>query len=251
MTGWPRSGWKNGQFEATRRLLCDWGDRFALLDWIDRYPNSIYPYADGPADALASQAAVEGMGEQGNETYTPTDGLRSPMALATYEKAVVTIKYTTEGPRYFGGTLISEWLLPDVESHPLNPALFRWTNNTGKVLDEGERPVFTRYGLQYVIRFHRLLAVPAWVLGRVGTCNSNVVGGGLLGLTFAAQRLLYQPPTIKTSLTTGTLTTYEVTTHYKYHPAGWNKFWRQSTGQYENIYLANGAQYIQYPPAVY
>jgi hypothetical protein len=250
--GWPKGVWNKGEFTGIRRLICDWDDRFALIDWIDRYPNSIYPYADGPVDAIATQAAIEGMGEQGSETYSPTDGLRAPMVLATYPKARVTIKYSTEGPRHVGGgTFLSEWLLPDVTTMPLNPAIFRWNNNTGKVLDEGERPVHMRYSFQYVIRYHQLVAVPSWVLTRVGTCNSNVVGGNLLGLTFAAQRLLFQPPTIKSTLTVGGRSKYEVTIHYKYHPAGWNKFWRQSTATYEDIYLAGGGQYIQYPPVQY
>lgn len=253
--GWPKGVWSKGEFIGIRRLICDWDDRFALIEWLDRYPNSIYPYADGPFDAIARHVAIEGMGEQGNVTqyYGDDDPANrtGSVVLATYPKARVTVKYSTEGPRYVGRTLTSEWLLPDTTTMPLNPAIFRWNNNTGKVLDEGERPVHIRYGFQYVIRFHKLWAVPTWVLGRMGTCNSNVVGGNLLGLTFAAERLLYQPPTIRTGLTVGAVPTYDVTIHYKYHPAGWNKFWRQSTATYEDIYLAGGAQYIQYPAVQY
>lgn len=257
--GWPKSAWNNGQFEATRRLICDWEDRLWLIDWLGRFPNGIYPYTEGPLDppAIVVYAGIEGMGEQGSETqiYGPGDppGRTGSDLLATYPKAKVTAKYTTEGPRLQpGGTLLSEWLRPTAQTHALSHASFSWDDAAGTRVREGERPYFTRYGFEHVVRLHQVIAVPPWVTAYVGTCNLNPVAGAVIPITYAPQTLIYQPPTIQTSIDLGRgLPTFDITVHFKFKPTGWNTFPRESTGQDEPMYVTGGSQYIRYPPVIY
>jgi hypothetical protein len=89
------------------------------------------------------------------------------------------------------------------------------------------------------------------VLTRVGTVNSNVVDTWLLGLSFSPERLKYKGASVLTSHSLGRILTYEVVTRYRFRPAGWNKFWREATAQYEPLYLSGGAEYKPYPPVPY
>jgi hypothetical protein len=249
--GYPKSRWEEGEFIATRRLICDWADRIALINELDTHPQNQYPYPDGPLDAVAFHTMVEGFGEQGKEEYTvdPGGDDQHIVTLATYPKARVTVKYSTIAPRYIGGgTLISEWCLPYTETHRRNGALFRWDSGSGIVVRPEEGPHQIAHGMIYVVKYHKELAVPAWVLGRLGCVNPANMGTNLLGLTFAPETLLYEPPTIRTSYTAGMLERFDITVHYKYRPTGWNTWWRTATGQYEAMYLAGrSTAYREYP----
>lgn len=234
----PRTICQEGVFVGTRRLICDWGDRFTLTRELDTYPDNQWPYEDGPSDALANKVAMESMGKQTNAAGT----------LASYEKARLTVQYTNAVRALDGGaTLLSEWTEFYTETRELDEGLFRWDNNAGAKLRDGEAPHFAMHGLVYVARFHRVSGMPAWVLGRIGTCNPSSVVSLLLGLAFPAETLLYQPPKIRTTVSLGRLPTCEVTASYRHHPAGWNKFFREETGQWESMYVAGGDEYKPYP----
>lgn len=244
LSGYPRGVWQEGEFVGTRKLRCAWTDRAQLIEELSQTANLSWPYDNGPSDALARYAADFPVGKQGVD---PGDA-----SLATYEEAEVIVKYYTKGPQLIGGaTLISERLQPYAIAERFAAGPLRWGSNAGDPLLERESPPFLMYGLEYICRYHGLLGVPGWVLARVGTCNSNIVGTYILGLSFAAETLLYLPPTVEDTVSMARLTTFDVTVRYKYHPAGWNKLRRQTTGEYLDVYVAGGDRLIRYPLMVY
>lgn len=249
--GWPKSQWdlENAEFVAVRHLICDWADRDELLVWIAAYPHYIYPYAEGPVEAISVNAAVEGFGAQGWELYDPDDGLRAPTYLATYPKARVIVKYSTKGPEWHNGTLRAEWLRPQTQRFGMHKELFRWDSGTGAVVDHNREHFI--HSFDYVVKYYNVIGVPRWVLNLIGTCNRDPVNAVVLnGLIFGAQTLKYLSPLLENSITTGNVRTYNVTAYYSFQASGWNTHWRTSTAQFEPIYLAGAASpYIQYPLA--
>ena len=240
---YPRVTWQDGIFVGTRKLSCAWDERDTFINEIDTWPNNEWPYDDGPSDALANRVAIEPFGRQTNEAGS----------LASYEKAHLTVQYTNAVRALNGGaTLLSEWTEFYTETRELDEGLFRWDSNTGAYLRDGEAPHYALHGLIYVARFHRVSPpLPGWVMGRIGSCNSNVVVSLLLGLAFAAETMLYQPPKVRTTVSLGRLPTCEVTASYRCHPVGWNTFLREESGLWEPLYVAGGARYKPYTPMVY
>ena len=244
MAGYPRGVWQEGEFVGTRKLRCAWTDRAALVSDFSDTANMGWPYDNGPSDALARYAADFPVGKQGVDL---TD-----VHLATYEEAEVIVKYYTRGPTLIGGaTLISERLQPDVTTKRVSPGFLRWDDNDGAVVREHEAPDYMLYGLSYIRKYHGLLTVPGWVLANVGTCNSNILGTYILGLSFPAETLKYIPPTIEDTVSMARITTFDVTTRYRYRPASWNKHWHQESATYRDLYVAGGDRWVRYPPVRY
>lgn len=239
---YPRSTWQNGVFQGTRRLICDWDQRETLMYELDTWPNNRWPYNDGPSEALAYRVGVEPFGKQTNEAGRT----------ASYNKAKLTVLYGNVVQSFDGGaTFLSEWLDFYTEARELSHGIFRWTSNSGDPVRQAEAPHYALHGLVYVARFHRMTNVPNWVLSRIGTCNSNPVAAIMLGLVFGAETMLYQAPKIRTSVRLGGLSTFDVTTSYRFHPGGWNTFFREETGLWEAMYVAGGSRFKPYTPIPY
>jgi len=254
VNGFPQSNWQNGKFEAVRRVRTAWADRTNFILWIDTYPNNMYPYDEGPPDAWVSSISTVPVARQGKENYNPRSG--SPgdprtyiIERATYLEAEITIRYNTETIGYLGGIKVAEWIRPDTEMYKRDYSIFQWSGGT--LLREGESPTHTLYTFQYVVKYLNIMAFPDWVQSNIGTCNTNTFWTYGLWSSFPPQTLLYQPPTIEATLTTGNVRTYNLTCYYRYRPWSWNYHWRQDTQAWEPVYLLDGTQYIQYPLATY
>jgi hypothetical protein len=90
------------------------------------------------------------------------------------------------------------------------------------------------------------------VLGNIDCVNDALYTSPLLGIGFAAERLLYTTPTISAEVTLGKLTRYHVTTRCLYRPVSWNYQWRAATHQWEAVYLSDGTTpYKQYTPVTF
>jgi hypothetical protein len=61
----------------------------------------------------------------------------------------------------------------------------------------------------------------------------------LLGITFPAQTLLFNPPTINRKITTAGAQAWTVACRFSYRASGWNKSWRAATQQWEQVYYRN------------
>jgi hypothetical protein len=86
-----------------------------------------------------------------------------------------------------------------------------------------------------------------------GCVNSNAMTAKLCGLSFPAETLLYQPPSMQRVISTNGRNAqtdgWQISYRLSYRASGWNKFWRKTTGAFSRIYTKEGDIYYNYPLA--
>lgn len=239
--GWPRYRWREGQFEGERQLRVAWGDVDAFLQQLDTYPNNVWPYPGGTDYALARAVGVRPLMAR----------ITNSASLASYEWAIVTVQYWSDGPQFYGGVMIEERISPAGKHVPVNWQGLSWTSNSGTALTSEDAFSKGIYTFDYVILFKQVLSVPAWVLSRFDCVNANNVASYRLGMTFAPETLLYKAPVISSSSGLGLLTKYDVVLTYGINPQGWNKQWRAATSSYDSVYITGGSQYLNHPAVTF
>lgn len=217
-------------FTASVKLRCLYADRFTLAD--DLVNNGVWPDFTG--------AKVKTIAMEPDFAKYTTSGQE-----CVYEHTLLTINYSSRED----ADVISESIEPTAEFRLLDHRLFRWSSGTGALLNEKEAPGQIIRGLNLVRTLYRQSSVPASILTLPGKCSNAIYTSSLLGLTFAAETLLFMPGSITRQIKLSGSPGFNVTVKMSYKPSGWNKFWRQSTGTYESIYAAGGAEYKPYPPA--
>jgi len=252
--GWPKDAYTIDGFAGERKLVCDWGDRHTLATEIMTPPNNIYPYNDIGA-MVTHIPRVEGW-RKGKQSAGTTAGM------ASYEKAVVTVNYSTFGVAT-GTTpnqlLISEWTETWSEVKTLDKTKYFW-GTAPKNLGPGEGPSKLEPGMDYILVYHNLLVVPGAVTTVPGTCNSNVVNAYLLGLSFPAETLVFDGANVKHRITTTGSTGYTVRYRFRFKPnvrdgeaKGWNWQWNANKGhdRYEQLYDEDGDVKKTYTPTTF
>lgn len=252
MPGYPKESHTLWDFTATRKLLCDWDDRYAVyLGFVspaDPLQRAQYAYA-GTGVAYAVGGAIDPFEAE------LLDGLASTppktQKEAHYVSAVVTITFKTPGAgatipmenSLVPGELISEVVTPTNEFLTLDYTLFRWSS--GDALKEREAPSRQLHGFTWVVTRHKVaLPVAEEVRTWANTINTNPVTAPSINFYFPAKTLLYTNP-ITTRLD-GEFG--RVKMPFSYRAAGWDKFWNVKTGEYETIEAIDGAgTYINYP----
>ncbi len=216
-------------------LRCNWSDRYTL---INAMIGTAWPFAGTTGPQANSIACVPFQ----SKTVTDGQGL-------VYEHALVTISYSSEIK-----DLISETLEPTAEFQIQDFKRFRWGAAAGEPLLEGEAPGKLMRGLNLVRTMHQVTTVPPETLTRVGYVNSAVYTSAILGLSFAVETLLYQPPTLSRTIKTDGATAWTINLKFGYKPQGWNKFFRQKNANvgpdfgWEEIYTTEGEIFKPYQP---
>jgi len=231
-------------FKATVKLRCPWSVRRTLSAELSDYTT----YGGGVVAARARSISIE--------PFTHVQGADGVLA-ADYEDAIVTVQYVfdKDTPSEDGGDLFSESLEPTAQNLTMQWQRFRWKTSQ-KNVEEGEKPSKILRGLDYVLTKYNLASIPAAALTLVGCCNSAAVTASTLGLTFAAQTLLFNPPTIQRKVSLGSSPSLKWTATYRltYNAGGWNKFWvaHDNPPVWDTLQVHTGAgyvDYVQYPPA--
>lgn len=217
-------------------LRCAWSSRHALV--ADLLGNRReWPHGTGDKPRAVSASIVP---FPSTEVGTITGQSHN------YDDALVTVNYSSN----VESDLVSESLEPTVEFQILDYKRFRWGSGSGDPLLEGEAPGKQLRGLNLVRTFYGLSSLPTEILTGVGKVHNASYVSSLLGLTFAADTLLFVPPSLNRTITTAGSRGWTATVKFVYKPETWNKFWRASSGAYESIYLAgSGSAYESYPPA--
>ena len=236
--GSPVETWTLEGFQATRTLMCDWADRKTL---VGELAGLTYPLIANTGSIALQLGSVPFEAEN-----------KGAGSVAAYEKALVTVEY---GPSE--GTVYSESLEPTAEFLTEDYNRFQWGPNVGgdpsTPLEENEAPGRLIRGFDYVLTRHNLVIVPTAVIDLIGHVNSATVtplmgifasgGWGIPSISFAAETLLFQPPTITRTTTIagveGATCVYRLTYKPNWEAGvalGWNYFWRAETQKYEAIY---------------
>jgi hypothetical protein len=217
-------------FTASVQLQCAASLRFTIADDILGTPRS-YPYF------AAAKATGVGI------SFIPAEYTTSGQA-CEYDQALLNVTYSTQD-----ADLVSEVLEPTSEFRTLDHRRFRWGSATGALLNESSAPGVLVRGLNLTRTYYKLASVPSTLLTLPGSCNSSGYTSSLLGLTFAAETLLFGTPNLTRSFKMSGTEGFNLTMKFSYNPNGWNKFYNEQAQAYQNIYLAGGGIYKPYPPA--
>lgn len=245
LNGSPVEEATDTSFTATVRLRCPWPLRRQLAAELSDY--TLYQGASGVAARVRSISIAPLTDVQGAGSLLEAD----------YEEAVLTVRYVfdRDTPTEDGGDLLSETLEPTAQNLTMAWERFRWAAG-GQSLEPGEVPSKILRGMDYVLTKYNLSAIPAAALTLVGCCNDAPVTAVTLGLTFPAETLLFNPPTLhrKVSLGPSAENRWTATYRFTYKPEGWNTFWNAHADppRWDSIQIHNGAGYVayqQYPPA--
>ena len=93
MEGFPQESYTLDEFTATRKLICDWGDRYALYAEIVG-ARQVYPY---PVDVDANTSSIAIAVEGNIGPFTAKLSAGPTTSKASYQKSVVTVIYKTPG----------------------------------------------------------------------------------------------------------------------------------------------------------
>ncbi len=234
-----------GRVSVQRILQCDWSDRWTLMREVladgglpleDYTPPTVPPgFTSLPVRAKTCGCLPSGQ-NQGTGTVN------------AYPKARVAVRYRMltmhdEDP----DELVAESLEPTGEMQVLDYTKFRWGAPDGDRLEEDEAPAKLVRSLDYAVKMFRVTTILPAVLTLIGKVNEDPVLATLLGVTFPAQTLLYNPPVLERSITTEGVGAWDLGFRFSFRPDGWNAYWRAATQAYSTIYLAGGAEYLSYP----
>jgi hypothetical protein len=219
----PQEGWdQEGGFTATRTLMCEYDDRHTLAAEL---MGTLYEQRP----AFLARAYNIGIKPFGAKMTAPPGN-----SVALYEKALLVVqhKFMDQDPE----DMVSESIEPNAEFMTLDHQNFRWTNANGALLEEAEAPGRLVKSLDYIYTRHQVPILPPNLLDFVGKVNDRAIAALVLNQTFAAETLLFTPPTPSRKITTEQVEAWTVPMRFSYQPAGWNKFWRNATQSYEEIW---------------
>lgn len=223
-------------------LLCAYNDRWDLAADIVANRRA-WPKAPIAAAIIprARSAAIKPFGEA-EESHSGQEII--------YNQAIVTIQYTSAGPEQDEEeNLYAEELTFSAQAITLPHNLFRWGSATGEPLQENEAPGKALYSMNLNRTLYKVPPpIPASIGTLVGTVNDTTYVSPSLGISFAAETLLFQPSGISRTITTEFDGAFDISLSFAWQPQGWNKFWRASTGTWTAIYTAAG-EYKNYPTA--
>lgn len=244
MKGSPTENWSYSQFTAIRRLKVAWGSRFALMEELLTFPGEDYPHHTESRIHCRSVTCAPFAKETG-----------AGSGISEYEHAIVTANYASPKTGDPDDTEISQHLEPTSEFRTLSPQGFKWGDQDGSDLLDDEAPGQQMHGMVYVLTRHNALRIPSAALALVGTTNLENIHANFLDMTFAAQTLLFKPPSIDMTTTIAGQKSFRITYRFLIRPQNWNMVWRKTTQQWEALVVrqADGSydRYYNFPPAIW
>jgi len=239
-----------GDNSAKVVLRCPWDKRIDVVNdvlvWGKLYPNV-------GMGAVASKASIRPVPSRPDAALV--DGRFQ------YADALITIHYETSKVGRLekdetSGIVFSEEIEEVVEGQKLNPKNFCWGTAAGgdRVSDGPVRQI--RY-LRIRRTLYQLSAIPAAFFTLPGKSNEASYTSVPLGVTFAAETLMFAPGTVQRTVTTSGSKGWNVPMLLSYRPEGWNKVWNPDksngggnpAGGYDSIYDEKaGAVHKNFPP---
>ncbi len=228
---------ENGQFYAERLLACAWADRYDVVYEIGSGGGELYPYKPSTG-ARANGAAIRSWGKM-------TAGAAG---IATYAEARIKVSYSTATAIKISSRWVTEELQPTGQTIPLNPDMLKW-QTSGVVLDPTEAPSVFLPGFDYVVTYYHLLSVPAAAYTMMRSSNASAVASWLLGVSFAAETLMYMRPKVVRSFDPGLLNLFKLTYRFGFNPQGWNVYYDVTANIWDGIKNLDGTLIKPHPLA--
>lgn len=248
--------------QCSVKLRCPWGDRIATLENI---LNNLleWPYMPSGNEIRASSGSINPV----PQSATTADGSGN-----SYPEAEITVNFTRGGGNGGGpgdetDAIFYETIQGNGEFIKISPKsdttdfgkgvqVFFWGDEPigEDAVTEEEAPTKLIMGFDYVVKYLRLTSIPAVALTLIDNCNDASVSSPSLGLTFAAETLLYNAPMITRTVTADPGQNYfDMECRWSWRKNGWNKFWRAKTQSWSSQWYydydtSTATQYKNFPP---
>lgn len=229
-----------GDVSASVDLTVPWSQRWALVGDLLNNGRPLPDYGVGAPIAL--KASVKPFGEMiaFGQSFV-------------YSEAIVTVSY---GIRKFESVgpfdVVAESIEPQAEFRILPFRNFRWGSKTGVPLVEAEAPGKLEVKLMLVRQIFKVpTPLSPLALSATGAVHNAAYTSPLLGLSFEPETLLYLEPKFERTLRNNGSDGVNYTQQWAIKHSGWNKYFRTSSGAYEEIYLTTDAgtdPYKNYEP---
>lgn len=242
--GEPEKIWTPDTRRGKRTLKCAWGSKETLeaelRGGVTLYGNQMTytkpaPYP-GDANIFPSEIRSRPFGAK----------IVGTAEIAVYEFALLDIMY--ERPPYGvneanpNEVLISESLEASAEYITLPNRQLYWDTAGEDPLNSSEAPGLLIHTVDWVYTIHYMPYIFEEYLSYVGAVNLSALYSTTLGITFPAQTLLYNPPTMNRQITTDGVSCWELTCRFTYRYNGWNNLPRAEGNSisFNPIYNENG-----------
>ena len=240
---YPKGRFINGHFNGERLIECDPANIPAVLDWLDTFPNCLWPYKFGGWSQSAMLTAAD-IRPKPRSRVTSNDP-----QLIDFEKAWIWLTYSTDQMVNVAGIPVWEEIDPGLRPVPFSRSgVLRWASDSvpiqpGDVYIHSLIPAGT-----YRLNRYKLIAAPGILPYVWGRTNMNAYSTATLGYTFGPDCLLCTGAHVQRG-SPGAASRQWKQANYTFmiHQEGWSKVLRPLTNQFEQILLPDGSPYLSQP----
>jgi hypothetical protein len=254
MHGSPQESFDNTNgWTAIRQLRCDWDEREELVAEL------LYTEYDGIITGTGTIPGVIAL----TFSIAPAPGEQQGTGnQASYEKAIVTVNYgrdTQQGPDPDAGDYFEDFQ-PTGEFQTIDYRNLFWNEGAAPGVTVDDLVQITSgaslgklfLGGDYILKRFGLETYPTDKLALIGKVNSNAVTPKttyLAGIgTFAAETLLFQPPSMEYVLQPSGEYLINVTYRFNYKPETHNKFFYPGSSTLISGWYKPKTFNLSYPP---
>jgi hypothetical protein len=238
----PQEQWTDKGFQATVKLKCAWNDRDTLASELLQQGGTYY-FRNNWTSARARSIAITAFGVGDPPTITGPEGPK----WMNPDSAILTVQYVDDENTAQGTEVLVESLEPTCELLHVPGQFLHWQVG-GNMVDPEVGVALRQYKMVYSVARKGIPYIPSAVLALLGCCNSVPVQASRLGVTFAAETLLYNSPQCSRRFTTSGTEGWDMAFKWPYQPQGWNQFWNPQKMAWDKMLLANGSWYKPFPP---
>lgn len=252
----PSEHYSSEGFKGTRHLMVAWADRNLLMQQLmgstigietdgprtlHELPH-LYPYND-------TGAFVQAVGCRPFGKPVTDASKTSTEARTSYEWAIVSAEYANYGGNVIDSEqqdLIEENIEAAGQHLTLSEQQLYWDSGQTDPLNPMEAPQFFQSLFDWVYSRKRVRVIPGAFTSLFGKVNAAGITSVSLGVSFAAETLLYSSFNIRRLITTAGVQAWDLNIRFTYNSSGWNTYRKRGTQAPAIIYNSGGTQFKPY-----
>ena len=245
LKGSPRETFTTGGVlvAAERDIQTAWPERAEVIAILGggKYPHD-------PKLLAVSVTDVRGTGKSFAEKGNP-QVIGYPTARFTIAYRLPADQFPPDDPPVDPEIVRTESLEPAAEFVTVSRDDLFWTaGDVSERLEIDEAPGVLIRMADWVVKFTNVASpLAAAITFLTGTVNNSPLSSALHGWSFPVETLLYNPPTIDSTLFSDGSVLNDVTVRFTFRPSGWNVFFRSGLTFAIPIFTFAGPQYKPYP----
>lgn len=248
---------ENG-FRATRTLQCNWADRLTLASqllkaYVVSQSGRVFLIGDKyPYRSRAYVKNIRGIQPVGVSSQGGSAGQISwPHARLTVEYGERDFDPSPSGGSSDSALVVAEETFDQSgEFLTLPNKKLYWDSSQNEPVENAEAPGFLVDMIDWTYSFtEKNSSLPAAFKDDIYKVNSVQITSRSLGITFAAEELLYLGPRVRRQIFSDGDVAMNVDLRYRFRRGTWNKFFRSANATPQQIYDDSGAVFKPYETA--